>query len=129
MRRTLFVLLAVVALAGAACGGGDDSADGGGNGEPASDCVDLSSGESFSITIAGFAFEPSCLTAAASQSISITNEDAVTHTFTIQGTQIDVGIAPGETFNGEPVTGVVEPGTYTFICTIHPVMTGEITIV
>lgn len=123
------MLLAVVALAGAACGGGDDSGNGGGNGEPTSDCVDVSSGDSFSITIAGFAFEPSCLTAAASQSISITNEDDDAHTFTIEGTEIDVEIAGGETFNGEPVTGVVEPGTYTFICRFHSAMTCEITII
>ena len=33
------------------------------------------------------------------------------------------------TFNGAPITGVVEPGTYGLVCTIHPAMTGEVTVV
>jgi plastocyanin len=44
-------------------------------------------------------------------------------------TQIDVPIAAGQTFNGEPISGAVEPGTYDLLCTIHPTMTGQVTIV
>ena len=39
----------------------------------------------------------------------------------------DTGPA-GETFNGEPVSGVLEPGTYDFFCRFHPSMTGTITV-
>jgi plastocyanin len=144
MRRSLIavVLLAVVA---ASCGG-DDGEDGGAatgattsgatatggaaTGTTGDDCVDLSGeGGVFSITISGLAFDPSCFTASASQGISIENQDGVAHTFTIDDTQIDVEIPPGETFNGEPIAGVVEPGTYAFHCRIHPSMTGEVTVV
>jgi plastocyanin len=38
-------------------------------------------------------------------------------------------VAALERFNGEPITGAVEPGTYDFNCTIHPQMTGVVTIV
>ena len=79
------------------------------------------------ITIADFAFDPNCFTASASQGITIVNQDDADHTFTIPDTQVDVPIAAGETFNGE--SGAVEPGTYDFLCTIHPTMTGQVTVV
>lgn len=81
------------------------------------------------MTIADFTFDPACFTASASQGITVVNEDDVGHTFTMVGTDINVPIAGGETFNGEPIAGVVEPGTYEFVCTIHPQMTGEATVV
>ena len=97
---------------------------------PSADCVDLTGeGEVFTITIANLAFDPACFTASASQGISVVNEDDVGHTFTMVGTDINVPIAVGETFNGEPISGVVEPGTYDLVCTIHPQLTGEVTVV
>lgn len=130
MRRVLFVLVAVLALGLAACGGDDETPppSTGGTGAGGTDCPDLTGGDTFSITISGFAFDPSCLTARAAQSISIVNEDSADHTFTIDGSQVDVEIAAGETFNGEPVSGVLEPGTYDFHCRFHPSMTGTITV-
>ena len=147
MRKALLVLTAVAALL-PACGGddgggttaatGDTAAETGATGATAtgatgdasSDCVDLTGeGDVFTVTIANFTFDPSCFTASASQGISVVNEDDVGHTFTMVGTDINVPIAGGETFNGEPISGVVEPGTYEFVCTIHPQMTGEATVV
>jgi plastocyanin len=136
MQRTVFVLVTVLALALVACGGDEEepAATGGtgsttGTGSTGStDCPDLSAGDTFTITIANLAFEPDCLTARAAQGITIANEDSVEHTFTIDGTPIDVTIAGGETFDGEPVSGVVAPGTYDFSCRIHPSMTGSIAV-
>ncbi len=154
MRRILIVLAALALLA-AACGGDEgDEATGPtdvtaatgpteptaatGPTEPTAatgptadgDCVDLTGeGEIFTITISGFAFVPDCFIARASQGIQIVNEDAASHTFTMTGTDINVGVSAGETFNGEPIAGIVEPGTYGFLCTIHPSMTGEVTVV
>lgn len=137
MRRSI-VLMAVLALGLAACGGEEEApptstgasgaVTGATGGTGASDCADLTSGDVFTITISDFAFDPDCLTARAAQSISIVNEDGADHTFTIDGTMVDVTIPAGETFNGEPVSGVLEPGTYDFHCTIHPSMTGTITV-
>jgi plastocyanin len=88
-------------------------------------CVDLTSeGATFTITISDFAFDPNCFTASASQGISIVNQDAADHTFTITGTDVDVPIATGQTFNGEPISGAVTQGTYDFLCPLHPTMTG-----
>ena len=150
MRRVL-VVFATLALLAAACGGDDgEGANGGtdatgttaatGPTEPTGatatgptadgDCVDLTGeGDVFTITISNFAFEPDCFTASASQGITIVNEDGAPHTFTMPETEVNIPIAAGATFNGEPIAGIVEPGTYDFMCTIHPAMTGEVTVV
>jgi len=125
MRKMAFVLVAGLAMGLVACGGSGD-APGGGTADPS--CVDLTSGDTFTITITDFAFGPSCLTVKASQGISIVNEDAADHTFTITGTQIDVTVPAGQTVNAEAVSGVVEPGTHDFFCRLHPSMTGTITV-
>ena len=141
MRKFVFVLVGVFALGLTACssddGGGSTGAETGTTGTTAStgstgngDCADLTGeGATFTITIADFAFDPNCFTASASQGITIVNQDGADHTFTVTGTQIDVPIAAGQTFNGEPMSGAIEPGTYDFLCTIHPTMTGQVTVV
>jgi plastocyanin len=150
MRRLVFVLVAAMALVLAACGTDDVGEATGTAGATAAsgatsatgpsasgtgatgnaDCADLTGeGATFTITIREFAYDPPCFTASASQGISIVNQDDVDHTFTMTGTQIDVPVAALETFNGEPIAGAVEPGTYDFKCTIHPQMTGVVTIV
>jgi plastocyanin len=94
------------------------------------DCPDLTGeGDIFTIRISGFDFVPDCFTASASQGIEIVNEDQVPHTFTIPDTEVNAPVGPGATFEGEPITGLVEPGTYDVVCTIHPAMTGSVTIV
>ena len=129
MRRSLVVGLAVVALAGAACGKSSSTTPGttgvtgatgtgptGATGVPAN-CSDLSQGSVFKLTQQNFAFHPSCVIARSEQSISITNQDSVLHNFTIEGTQVDVDIQPGTTFNGE--SAGLAPGTYQFFCKFH----------
>jgi plastocyanin len=133
MRKAAFILVAVLALTVAACssddGGGETDATGGETGATDGDCVDLTGeGSVFTITISDFAFDPSCFTASAAQGISVVNQDGADHTFTMVGTQIDVPIAAGETFNGEPITGAVAPGTYDLMCKLHPSMTGQVTV-
>ena len=138
MRKLVFVLIGVFALGLTACssdeGGGSTGTETGATGSTETtaggDCADLTGdGATFTITIADFAFDPNCFTASASQGISIENQDAADHTFTVTGTDIDVPIAAGQTFNGEPISGAVSPGTYDFLCTLHPTMTGQVTIV
>ena len=143
MRKALVVLTAVAFLL-PACGdddgGGTTAATGdtaeatgstsetGATGDASADCPDLTGeGDAFTVTIADFTFDPNCFTASASQGITVVNEDDVGHTFTMVGTDINVPIAAGQTFEGEPVA--IEPGTYEFVCTIHPQMTGEVTVV
>jgi plastocyanin len=134
MRTLVFLLVAVCALGLMACSSDDDGGttgvETGSTGATENDgSVDLKGGgATFTITIADFAFDPNCFTARASQGISIENQDAADHTFTVTGTDIDVPIAAGQTFHGEPISGAVSPGTYDFLCTLHPTMTGQVTI-
>lgn len=132
MRRTVFVLGVTLALALTACGGDEtpsaSTGGGGTTGSGGSDCVDLTSGDTFTVTISNFAYDPSCFTARAAQRMSLVNEDSASHTLTISGTDIDVEIGGGETLDLDPVTGIVQPGTYDFSCRFHPSMTGRVTI-
>jgi len=140
MRKSVFMVVAVLALGLAACssddGGGETGVTGGetgaatgGTGATGGDCVDLTGeGAVFTITISDFAFVPNCFTASAAQGISVVNEDDVDHTFTMIGTPVDAPVPAGQTFNGEPITGIVQPGSYDLVCKIHPAMTGEVTV-
>ncbi len=132
MRKLVFVLVGVFAFGLTACSsdeGGEATGAETGSTE-SGECADLTGeGATFTITISDFAFDPNCFTASASQGITIVNEDSADHTFTMAGTEIDAPIAAGETFNGEPISGIVEPGTYDFMCTLHPQMTGQVTVV
>jgi plastocyanin len=145
MRKLAIVLGAVFALTAAACGGesGEDAEgpgvtaatgtthETGATAPTGANCVDLTGeGVAFTIRLEKNAFVPNCFTASASQGITIVNGDAVLHNFTMQGTSISVDIPPGDEFNGEPITGVVDPGLYVLVCKYHlPGMAGEITVV
>jgi plastocyanin len=142
MKKPLIVLGAALALMVAACGGdGAQDAEGPGitaatgatraTGTTGANCVDLTGeGVAFTIRLEKNEFVPNCFTASASQGITIVNADAALHNFTIEGTPIDVDIPPGDEFNGEPITGVVDPGLYVLVCKYHlPGMVGEVTVV
>jgi plastocyanin len=138
MRKMLIVLVAVTALTGAACdsGGGDDAGSTGASGStgadsPAAGCtadnaVDLTGDNPFVVTIQDLAFHPDCFAATSASSITVENKDTVTHTFTIDGTQVDVSIDGGQTFNGE--SAGLAPGSYPFHCKIHSSMTGTVIV-
>jgi plastocyanin len=145
MRRGSFALMVVVVLAGTACSddgsssivGGGQPTDGGGpimTTSPAGsgDCTesgatDLSGDDPFTISIENFRWSPDCVMASGSASITVINDDAVDHTFTIPGTQVDAPLPGNQTFNGE--SAALAPGTYEFVCTIHPAITGTIIVV
>lgn len=104
-----------------ACGGGGDDAGGASSPAPsASDPAD--------ITISTFQFQPDPATVEG-DTITVTNADNTTHTFT-SGTPG----APDGAFRlelaGPDATGSigVAPGTYEFFCEIHTSMTGEVAV-
>ena len=57
------------------------------------------------------------------------NKDAALHSFTLVDTPIDVDIEGNETFNGQPIAEVLEPGTYTLLCRYHPPMLGDVYVI
>jgi plastocyanin len=133
MRKTLIALVALTVLTGAACSSdsGDTGSTGGGSPTGSSGCtadtaVDLTGDDPFVVTIQDRAFSPDCFAAKSAASITVDNKDTVTHTFTIDGTQVDVTIEAGTTFSGE--SAGLAPGTYPFHCKIHTSMTGTVIV-
>jgi plastocyanin len=141
MRKLFIAMVAVAALTGAACSSSSDTGSSpsqaaatgatGASGATGSGCtaataVDLTGSDPFTVTIQGLAFHPDCFAAKSASAITIQNKDSVTHTFTIDGTQVDVSIPGGTTFNGE--SAGLAPGTYPFHCKIHSTMTGTVIV-
>jgi plastocyanin len=108
----------------ATTGGMDDGtagygdAGGGGGGDGGGGKVDVQANN--------FSFDPAELEFEAGEDIHVKNGNANTpHTFTVDGTDIDVQLGPLEEAD---VTLDLDPGAYDFHCELHPQMTGTLTI-
>jgi plastocyanin len=75
------------------------------------------------ITIQNFAFHPTPLQAKVRQTVTVTNSDTTTHTFTANDKSFDTGNLAPQT--SKQVT-VGKAGTLSYHCSIHPFMTGVI---
>jgi plastocyanin len=123
VRRLAMVAgLLAVAMVLAACGG-DDGGDGGGGGTGATTSGGTGGGGT-AITIQGFAFRPSTLQVSGETTLTITNDDSVTHSFTLDDGSVDQEIAAGETVD---VT-VDLSQTTGFHCRFHSSMTGSLEV-
>ena len=131
----------VAALLLGACSGGDEpkntsggsSTSGGGTTSGGTNCPDVSAGSDFGIVMKDFEFDPSCMTAKNTQKLDLENDGNTSHTFTIDGTPIDVELAPGDSQELDPPGDALAPGDYTFYCKFHGTpdgggMSGTITI-
>jgi plastocyanin len=75
------------------------------------------------VGILNFAFTPAKITIKAGQAVRLTNEDAVAHTVDFSGRISNVlnrGHSYTQTFT--------KPGTYHYICSIHPFMHGTVVV-
>jgi plastocyanin len=115
MRLRSIGTLLVLGLLIVGCGGSDDPGTDPTSGDPSG---------SVTITIENFAFsQPETL--AAGGTVTVTNNDSATHTWTSDDDLFNSsGIDPGDSFEFT----FDEAGTYTFFCSIHPNMTGSITV-
>ena len=105
--RTPLVIVLALALVAAACSGGDD--DG-----------------AAVIDIANNSYEPSDPVVTSGASVTWTNHDDVPHTVTFRDDQV---AGSGQLDRGESFTATFdEPGTYDYVCTVHPEMTATITV-
>jgi amicyanin len=78
------------------------------------------------VEIADFAFSPATLTITAGDTVTWTNADEVVHTATSTTGAFDSGdLAQGQSYS----LTFTEPGTYDYLCTPHPSMTGQIIVV
>jgi amicyanin len=88
--------------------------------------IEMARAATHAVAIADFAFSPPMLTVTAGDTVTWTNEDAVAHTATSTAGAFDSGdLAQGASFSFTFTT----PGTYTYLCTPHPDMTGQIVVV
>lgn len=95
--------------------------------EPGTSAPDAAASDSAApavITIEGFDFGDS-ISAATGQIVTVTNRDGVAHTWTARdGTFDSSSIASDGSFDFT----FDEPGEYDFFCSIHPSMTGSISV-
>jgi plastocyanin len=78
------------------------------------------------VVIKNFAFGPASLVVAPGTKITVLNQDRAPHTVTAVNKSFDSGTIPGGQ-RGE-FTAPSSPGTYPYICTIHPSMTGALIV-
>lgn len=111
--RAVVLLVAAILAAGlvAGCGGDDDTdAD--------------TANESATVSIEDFSFAPADLTVSQGDTVTVTNDDDVTHTLTADDGSFDTG----ELAKGSTTITVDEPGSYTYHCEIHTYMKGTIEV-
>lgn len=77
------------------------------------------------VTIAHFQFSPQSITVKAGTTVTWTNNDSVSHTVTgDNGGPGSSGLSNGQSYSYTFTT----PGTYTYHCTIHPMMKGTVVV-
>jgi amicyanin len=82
-------------------------------------------GTSHSVDIVDFAFSPQTLTIQVGDTVTWTNLDQVQHTATSTTGTFDTGLLDQ---NASSSVTFTEPGTYDYLCTPHPTMTGQIVV-
>jgi plastocyanin len=77
------------------------------------------------VSIKDSAFSPSVVTVDREDTVTWTNDDTLSHTATSQEDVFDSAVlAPGAMFSHLFET----PGTYAYVCRIHPFMTGKVVV-
>ena len=79
------------------------------------------------VSIMNFAFSPAALTVKAGTTVTWTNKDSDAHTVTSQGSGGPLASAALSTGQSYSYT-FTKPGTYSYLCTIHPFMTATVTV-
>jgi plastocyanin len=101
----------------AACGGRDGGASD-------HECADPQPADT--VQLADFEFRPDCFMAVAGATIGLENTGEAPHTFTVEGTDVDVDLDAGD--SDDVTIPDVEPDEYRVTCTYHPQMIGTLTI-
>ena len=140
-KALLLPVLVVLALALAACGGGDDDSsttdtvtettseadstsdqgEGGNATAPSGDAV-----RSAKVEIVDFAYDPDPITVEEGGKVTWINRDSDPHTATAEDGSFDTGTLDEGKLKSETFK---EPGSYAYICSIHPDMTGTVEVV
>ncbi|TGC09509.1 cupredoxin domain-containing protein [Methanolobus halotolerans] len=120
MRKFLKWLIAMVLVAAAVLAAG--CTDSGPTDDSADDQEQVQTNE---VSMMSLQFQPQNIRVSAGDTVTWTNDDAVAHTATADNGEFDSGVLePGQTYSH----AFEEPGTYDYICTIHPSMVGTVTV-
>ena len=134
-RAGLTALLIAIAFALTSCGGGGDDettvtetvpqstseTDGEDTAAPSGEAV-----RSAKVEIEDFAYDPDPVTVAAGGKVTWINRDSEPHTATAEDGSFDTGSLDEGKLGSESFK---EPGTYAYICSIHPDMHGTVEVV
>ncbi len=132
-RSAIITTILSLGLVLAACSSGTEESSAPESSAPA---ANGGSGASVDLTItaADMAFDTATLTAPAGEEIVVTftNDDAVPHNFSVYTEEGGEAIATGDIINegqtDEIELGALEPGTYYFVCDLHPEMNGSFVV-
>ncbi|MER6123274.1 plastocyanin/azurin family copper-binding protein [Streptomyces sp. NPDC001795] len=80
-----------------------------------------------SVAIKNFAFAPASITVKVGTTVTWTNQDTDAHTVTSQNNAGPLNSQPMNTRQSFSYT-FTTPGTYSYLCTIHPFMTATVTV-
>ena len=75
------------------------------------------------VRIVNFTFSPATVTVRAGRTVAWTNRDSVAHTVDLSGLVSNV-LNRGDTYSQR----FTSPGTYAYICSIHPFMHGTVVV-
>jgi plastocyanin len=136
MKPRVPFLLVLIAFAFAACGGDGDSdttvtetASESTTEEPSGANAPAPSGDavrSMKVEIEDFAYDPDPVTIEEGGKVIWVNRDSAPHTATAEDGSFDTGTLEEGKLKSE---NFKEPGTYAYICSIHPQMHGTVEVV
>ena len=128
MRRILPALCVIVALAAVGCGSSNSSSTSSASSSSASTstAAAASSGGGVAIKMQNIAFDPKDVTVKVGQKVTWTNDDSVDHNVTSKSGETikSDNFGKGGTFSFTPT----KAGKISYVCTIHPGMTGTLTV-
>lgn len=81
------------------------------------------------VLINDFKFQPSTITVTAGDSVRFENKDQEAHSVASTEASGKALNSPGIDTNGSWSVRLTKPGTYHYICGLHPFMTGTIVVV
>ena len=122
LRRAGLALSLVLVLAACGSSNSDGEGAGGGGDGGGGDAA----GDSLTLTIKDFAFDPNTLSSPGGQqaTVTITNDDSVTHSFTLDDGGVSREVSAGQTV--EVTVPFPASATGGFHCNFHPSMTGTL---
>ena len=125
-RATAILLATLIAVFGLVVGYGSAAASTAVGDRTGNRAEAVSTNLANTVVIKNFAFGPATMTVAPGTKITVVNQDKAPHTITAVNKSFDTGTILGG--HSGVLTAPSTPGTYPYICTMHPSMTGTLIV-